>query len=99
MMTIEMMWKMVEELGADASLWQNDLMEVKEDGGFDVTLHDFAGFDDEWGEVEREYDDGEKVVAFLETLERECVSHDGDFYVTYHFEGFYVEIGYTSYDI
>lgn len=92
MMTREMMVAAVEALGADASLW-----ETKDT--LDVTLEDFEGFDDDWSEVDREYDDEEAVDAFLEMLERECVSQEGDFYVVYHFEGFDVQVGYASFDI
>ena len=91
-MTREMMVAAIEALGADASLWEEG--EV-----LDVTLEDFEGFDDDWSEIDREYDDEEAVDAFLEMLESECVSHEGDFYVVYHFEGFDVRLGYASFDI
>lgn len=92
MMTREMMIAAVETLGADASYY------VREDE-INVTLEDFEGFDDDWSEVDREYDDEEAVNAFLEMLERECVSQEGDFYVTYHFDGFDVQLGYASFEI
>lgn len=92
MMTREMMVTAIEALGADASLWEDENM-------LDVTFEDFEGFDDDWSEVDREYDDEEAVDAFLEMLERECVSQEGDFYVVYHFEGFDVQVGYASFDI
>lgn len=93
MMTYEMMVAAIEALGADAFLWEHS------DGMLDVTIEDFEGFDDDWSEVDREYDDGEAVDAFLEMLEAECSSREGDFYVVYHFEGFDVRIGYASFDI
>lgn len=93
MMTREMMVAAIEALGADASLW------VVDDGLLDVDLQDFEGFDDDGSEVDREYDDEEAVDAFLEMLEAECLSHEGDFYVVYHFEGFDVRLGYASFDI
>ena len=92
-MTREMMIAAIEALGADASLWE------RSDGMLDVTLEDFEGFDDDWSEVDREYDDEEAVDAFLEMLEAECSSQEGDFYVVYHFEGFDVQLGYASFDI
>ena len=92
-MTREMMVVAIEALGADASLWE------RSDGMLDVTLEDFEGFDDDWSEVDREDDDEEAVDAFLEMLEAECLSHEGDFYVVYHFEGFDVQLGYASFDI
>ena len=93
MMTREMMLTAIEALGADASLWD------EEDYCLDVTLEDFEGFDADWSEVDREYDDEEAVDAFLEMLEAECSSREGDFYVVYHFEGFDVQLGYASFDI
>lgn len=92
-MTREMMIAAIEALGADASLYEYS------DGMLDVTLQDFEGFDDDWSEVDREFDDEEAVDAFLEMLEAECLSHEGDFYVIYHFEGFDVQLGYASFDI
>jgi len=93
MMTREMMLAAIEALGADASLWD------EEDYCLDVTLEDFEGFDEEWSEIDREYDDPEAVERFEEMLETECLSQEGDFYVVYHFEGFDVRLGYASFDI
>ena len=92
-MTREMMLAAIEALGNDASLWD------EEDYCLDVTIEDFAGFDEDWCEVEREYDNEEAVDAFLEMLDTQCVSREGDFYVPYHFNGFDVQIGFASFDI
>ena len=92
-MTREMMLTAIEALGEDASLWEYS------DGTLGVTIEDFEGFDDDWSEVDREYDDEEAVDAFLEMLEAECSSQEGDFYVVYHFEDFDVRLGYASFDI
>lgn len=92
MMTYEMMKKAIETLGDDATLWVHDDV-------LDVTFEDFEGFDDDWDEVMREYDDEEAVDAFIKMLERECVTKEGDFYVTYLFDEFKVKVGYASYDI
>ena len=93
MMTREMMIAAIKALGADASLWECS------DGTLDVTIEDFEGFDDDWSEIDREYDDEEAVDAFLEMLETECLSKEDDYYVVYHFEGFDVCLGYASFDI
>lgn len=93
MMTREMMMKVLEGLGSDVSLWD------KEDYCLDVTLEDFEGFDEDWSEIDREYDNPEAVERFEEMLETECLSQEGDFYVVYHFEGFDVRLGYASFDI
>lgn len=93
MMTREMMISAIEALGADASLWD------EEDYCLDVTIENFDGFDEDWSEADREYDNEEAVDTFIEMLDRECLSREGDFYVTYHFEGFDVRLGYASFDI
>ena len=92
MMSLEMMMAVVEGLGADAEMWLSD-------GVLHVDLQDFEGFDDDWSEVEREYDDEEAVGAFLEMLEAECFSSEGDYYKDYQFDGFVVRLGYASFEI
>ena len=94
MMRFEKMMAMVEALGDDASMWYDEEEKV-----LDVTLRDFEGFDDDWSEIMRDYDHPEAVEAFKEMLETECSSQEGDFYFDYHFDGFTVELGYSSYDI
>lgn len=69
-----------------------------EDGCFDVTLNDFDGFDNEWSEVDREYQDEEMVDALFELLDR-AERVEGDFYRTYYFEDCELTLGYTSMDI
>lgn len=92
-MTREMMIAAIEALGDDASLF------VDSEGTLCVTIEDFEGFDDDWEEIEREFDNLEAVESFLDMLEEECISKDGDFYHYYNFEGFTVQLGYSSYDI
>lgn len=94
-MTVLEMMTALEACG-DASVW-----ETEEDGMlcYDVTLQDFDGFDDEWSEVMRDYEDEELVDAFLAALESQALRCEGDFYHTYYFDGFCVQLGYASYDI
>lgn len=63
-----------------------------------ITVDDFEGFDDDWSEVMRDYD-VEAVDGLIEWLEEHCISEEGDLYSYYHFEGFDVQLGYTSFDI
>ena len=65
---------------------------------FDVTMCDFDGFDDEWDEVMRDYEDEEMVDALFELLDR-AERVEGDFYHTYYFEDCTLELGFDSYDI
>ncbi len=91
-MTYEMMMETLEALGEDVSYCEGV-------GCFYVTIEDFAGFDDDYCEIDRQFDDEQAVQAFLEMLGRESTSQDGDYYVTYHFDGFDVQLGYASFDI
>jgi hypothetical protein len=93
MITREMMIATIEALGADATLRNT------KDYCLDVTIEDFEGFDDDYDEIMRDYDNAEAVECFEEMLETECLSQEGDFYITYHFEGFDVCLGYASFDI
>jgi hypothetical protein len=74
-------------------------VDVWEDGKeIIVTVEDFDGFDDDWCEIDREYDE-EKVDALEEWLEEHCVCKHGDFYRYYEFDDFSVQWGYASMDI
>ena len=63
-----------------------------------ITVDDFEGFDEDWSEIMRDYDE-EAVDGLIEWLEEHCISEDGDFYSYYHFEEFDVQLGYSSLDI
>ena len=63
-----------------------------------ITVDDFEGFDENWSEVMRDYNE-EAVERLIEWLEEHCISVDGDLYSYYHFEEFDVQLGYTSFDI
>ena len=84
---------MVNALGDDASYYVagNDVH---------VTLNDFAGFDEDWCEVERDYDDADAVEAFIEGLTNEASAVTTDeCYTYYHMDGFVVVVGCESLDI
>ena len=80
-MTFEKMITTIKALGADAS-YRVSGSKIR------VDLNDFEGFDEDWDEIMRDYDDPEAVSAFEEMLEAECLRQSGDFYTTYYFEGF-----------
>lgn len=63
-----------------------------------VEVQDFGGFDEDWCEIDLDYDE-DAVDALLEWLEEQCVSSYGDFYEVYEFEGFFVKVGYASMDV
>ena len=55
--------------------------------------------DDEWAEIIRDVENGELVDSIYETLKKEAISVDEDFYVEFKFDGFSVSWGYASYNI
>lgn len=68
-------------------------------GAFHVTLFDFEGFDEDWNEIMRDFTHEEEVDALLAWLDQNCVSCTHNYYTTYHFSNFDVEVGYSSMDI
>ena len=68
------------------------------DGTIQVTVLDFEGFDDDWNEVMRDYDEV-AIEQMEDTLAEVANKVESDFYTVYHFDGFKVVIDYTSYDI
>ena len=95
MMAFEEMIMRIEELGEDVSYStskQEDGMLIR------VIVEDFEGFDDDWSEIFRDFDE-EKIDEFLEEIEKECVEFVEDFYSFYDFGDFVVKVGYASYDI
>lgn len=87
-----MMKKAIEALGEDATMYISGTT-------FHVTIEDFEGFSENWEEIDRELDDEAAVDYFIEMLEDTCTSCEGDYYRTFHFEGFDVKLGYASFDI
>lgn len=91
-----MTMEMVMELLATAG---DDLIVMDWDDSIDVEVNDFEGFDDDWAEIIRDVENGELVDEIYETLKREALSVDEDFYVEFQFEDFSLSWGYASYNI
>ena len=85
--------KMVDACGVDA------ILERHSDGTYGLTLEDFEGFDDDWNEIEREYENEEAVDALLDWLEAHCTRRDDNLYIHYVFSDFQLTFGYASFDI
>lgn len=77
----------------------NDVSYDEYESTFNVTIEDFEGFDDNWNEIYRDYDNPQAVEDFENMLENECNRFEGDFYRDYYFNDFTVRLGYSSYDI
>ena len=88
---LEVVVNMLKELGEDVSY-----MMVREE--LHVIIEDFDGFDEDWQEVDREYN-VEAVEGFVEWLEAQAQQVEGDYYVRYRLQGVAVCVGYASYDI
>ena len=91
MMTLEMVMALVGTLGDDVTV------DVRGDE-VHVTVEDFEGFDDDYCEVDRDYDD-DAVDTVYEALSDACDSEEGDYYHYFQFDGFTVVWGYASMDI
>lgn len=91
-MTIETITTQLDRISADSYYTVNG-------NRIDLTIEDFAGFDDDWCEVDRELVDEDVVEEVLEWLEENADYVDYDYYRYYHFGDIVVEVGYTSYDI
>ena len=85
--------KMVDACGDDVTLNR------RSNGIYRLTLEDFEGFNENWHEVEREYDNEEAVDALFDWLETNCAEQREDFYTYYIFSDFQVIVGYASFDI
>lgn len=90
-MTYEEVLELAHEL-------DEDLIITECGGNIHIDVFDLEGFTEDWEEIYRDYDE-EVICEFLATLERTCTLCDGDFYTHYHYDGFEVIVGYTSYDI
>lgn len=89
---MEMLLEMLETMGEDVDYV------VLNDATVNITVNDFEGFDENWNEIEREYN-AETVETLINWLDTHCVSTKNDFYSYYEFEEFSVVLGYASYDI
>ena len=92
-MTFENVCAMLDALENDC--WY----ELRDGNLLNVTFNDFEGFDENWSEIMRDYDDPEGVEKFLDQLAQNAAFIDGSLYHTYYFDNFSVKIGYTSFDI
>jgi len=92
MMTREMVLELLATLGSDVDVYE------RMDGTIRVTVEDFEGFDEEWSEMDRDYDE-DAVDAVYERLEAEASEVSGDFYRYFQFDGFTVVWGYASMDV
>lgn len=77
----------------------NDVDFNEYNGVIEINFNDFEGFDEDWNEVLRDYDNPSMVSELLDFLSNNCKEVVNDFYTTYIFNDFQVVVGYASYDI
>lgn len=77
----------------------NDVDFNEYNGVIEIDFNDFEGFDEDWNEVLRDYDNPSMVSELLDFLSNNCKEVVKDFYTTYIFNDFQVVVGYASYDI
>jgi hypothetical protein len=92
-MTIEIIIAQLERISADSEY------DIINNNRIDLIIDDFDGYDDDWGEQERELINGDLVDEVLDWLEKNADCVDGDFYTYYHFGEIVVELSYSSFDI
>ena len=85
--------ELVKACGNDVELYRYS------NGTYDLTLEDFEGFDKNWNEIIRDYDNEEAVDALLNWLEDNCIDKTERLYIHYVFPDFQVTLGYASSDI
>ena len=66
---------------------------------YEVIFDDFDGFDDDWNEIERPFENEDAIEQLYAWLEKNCNEKEDTLYEYYYFDDFSVEIGYSSYDI
>jgi len=87
--------KMIAELTACEDGWCSD----RGDNEYAITFDNFGGFDEDGCEIDREFVKPELVDAIIEWLDENALFVEDDYYILYHFEGYSVQVGYTSFDI
>ena len=64
-----------------------------------INFNDFEGFDEDWKEIDRDYENEELVHQVLNFLEKNCKGQKEDLYKEFIFDDFNVIVGYSSFDI
>lgn len=77
----------------------NDVDFYEDKDTLHVNFNDFEGFDEDWEEIFRDYENGGLVHQVLNFLENNCKSQEGDLYKEFIFDDFNVIVGYSSFDI
>ena len=92
--------KMLEELENYGDVdFEDCSIDNEEDKEIRIEFNDFEGFDDDWQEINRDYENEELVNKIIEFLEKNAKEIERDLYTWYDFRDFEVQVGYASFDI
>ena len=64
-----------------------------------LTIDDFGGFDENWSEIDREFENADAVEEVLNWLKNNADFIEDHYCRLYHFDNIVVTVGYTSQDI
>lgn len=77
----------------------NDVDFRQESNQFYITFQDFLGFTNDDKAEMRDYDNPSEVAYLENWLGNNCIKKEEDFYTTYFFKDFSVQVGYLSYHV
>lgn len=91
-MTLEMITKKLDTIAQDTDY-------IVLGNTIHLTVEDFAGFDEDFEEIERELIDEIAVMQVLDWLEEQADKIEGHYYKDYLLGEYIVKLGYASMDI
>ena len=91
------MEKLLEMLEKSKNLGDVDYYTCENE--LNIDFNDFDGFDDEWNEIERKYNNENLVNQILNYIETNAILIKDSLYQTYQLNDKIIVIGYTSFDI
>lgn len=94
-----MMNKELEKMIAELTAYEDGWISDRGDNEYAITFDNFGGFDERGCEMDREYIKPELVDSIIDWLDKNALSIEDDFYMVYYFDGYSVQVSYTSYDI
>lgn len=84
--------ELLKECGADVDYYNNT-------ENLEITFNDFDGFNDNWEEIIRDYDNPKAVDKVLRYLKNNAKLVNNSLYKTYLLDGRTIIVGYASFDI
>lgn len=85
--------KMLNQFLEKVSNCKNDVdlsYSSMDDKEYNLTFNDFYGFDENWDELYRDYDNPHAVEELKEWLDENCLKREDELYSRYYFDDFFV---------